>query len=233
MNKPSISLFSITEKPLETVALACQAWLNPSIPSTVAEAGWSEEYCIELFRNVLTEKHQAPLEYINTVWVLKGVSRAFQQQLTRHRVGFSYSIQSLRMVDVGNFADLGAYHTPSSVKDKAAYHAGMLRAQESYRYALARGEKTEDARGLLPLNVHSTITMACSYRSLVGLLKNRLCVQAQEEWREVAIQIKREMTLVHPVLAEPLDCFCGLHARKKAHCQVLKRVVTIEEYHAS
>jgi thymidylate synthase ThyX len=134
-------------------------------------------------------------------------------------------MQSLRVINVGCFAEDGAYHCPESVIDKEAFHGAMLCTQDQYNAAVMSGEKIEDARGLLPLNIHSPITFSCSYRSLIGMLKQRLCVAAQEEWVGVSEQMRAELANVHPILAEPLDCMCKRFANNKGFCKTLHKEV--------
>ena len=129
-------------------------------------------------------------------------------------------------LDVGKFADNNMFHIPSSVKDKELYSKLMKYIQNNYNYMIKKGETIENARGILPLNIYSPITMACTYRSLLGMIKQRLCIAAQEEWREVAQQIRNEMIKIHPVFGEPLDCMCERFSRGKGFCKTLKRGVT-------
>jgi thymidylate synthase (FAD) len=230
--KPEIKLFSITNDPLECIALSMLAWENSTIPSTPEEIDLRENELVEMFRKMMKVQHQTGLEYVNTVWTMKNVSRAFQQQLTRHRIGFSYSIQSLRVVDVGNFADNYDYYMPSTVKDKRRFHEAMLDTQYNYRKMISladTSEKIEDARGILPLNIFSHITMSCSYRALLALIKQRMCVIAQEEWKEVVKQIRSELEKIHPVLVEPFDCACGRFKNGKGVCKTSNKPVTMED----
>lgn len=227
MNRPIVRLVSATAEPLEVITLAIEAWHNPDVCR--GTRSWSKEYCIEKFRQLLKAPHQTPLEYVNLVWTFENVSRAFQQQLTRHRIGFSYSIQSLRIVDVGSFAYHKKYHMPKSVKDKKAYHNGMLDIQDTYLGLIRSGESVEDARGILPLNIFSPITMACTYRALLALLKQRMCITAQEEWREVVSQMRYQIAQLHPVLAEPIDCACKRFQNGSGVCTSLHKKVAADE----
>lgn len=224
--QPKVKIFTHTNEPLKAIALAIDIWHNPV--EEILSKEYTEEELVEKFRWLLKQPHQTPLEYFNMVWVIENCSRAMQQQLTRHRVGFSYSIQSLRVVDVGQFADEGRFTIPYSVINKQTYYNYMKTIQDKYRTMIVSGEKTEDARGLLPLNIHSPITMSCSYRSLLGLLKQRLCVGAQEEFRIVAEAMREEVGKIHSVFTEPLDCMCKRHHNGRGFCKTLHREVNIE-----
>lgn len=133
------------------------------------------------------------LEYVTLVFKLENVSRALQQQLTRHRIGFSYSIQSLRCVDLPNFADDMAYAHPEDERWSETFHVHMTNIQQSYREALEAGMPTQDARGLLPMNIHSTITFSCSLRAFIGMVNKRLCLKTQGEFRKVAVQMVEQV----------------------------------------
>lgn len=227
--KPIVTLFSHTKDPLACIALGFDAWSAKKMPTEVTY--WSREELEERFRKTLTIPHQTNFEYVSFTWVIDNVSRAFQAQLIRHRVGFSYSIQSLRQISVEDFAARGAYTLPPTVVDKEAYHSCMLMIQDQYNAAVRSGMITGDARGLLPMNIHSPITFSCSYRALVGMLKQRYCIdsRAENEWVSVADQIRACLVSVEPILAEPLDCLCGRFKNNKGFCKSLKRAVTNED----
>ena len=236
-NQPEVKLLAITPQPLEVIARAIDIWHQPDFDVI----DYTSEQLKDKFNWLLKQPHQTPFEFVHMSWILQNVSRAFQQQLTRHRIGFSYSIQSLRVVNVGNFATEGRFTLPSTVKDKNNYHEMMLAAEENYRILIEgdtfmeeitgreisfSGESTEDARGILPLNIHSPIMMACTYRSLIGLLKQRLCIAAQEEWSLVANQMRSKISEIEPILAEPLDCMCNRLTNGKGFCKTLHKEVT-------
>jgi len=222
-----VTLFSMTARPLETIALAqkvTDSTLLPGIHYNL-EDGEAEK----IFKHVLSIPHQTPLEYINTVWLIENCSRAFQQQLTRHRIGFSYSIQSLRVVDAGDFATQGRYHCSETVKNEKTFHHIMENIQLEYRHMIeVGGEKIEDARGILPLNIHSPITMACSYRALLGMVRQRMCVATQGEWKDVVEGMRFALAAVHPLLAEPFDCSCGRFKNNAGYCKHIKTKVNKE-----
>ena len=72
----------------------------------------------------------------------------------------------------------------------------MNQVEEAYRKLIDAGVATQDARGVLPTNVVTRIGIGTNYRALVGLAGDRLCLQAQGEWREVIRQMKEEVRRV-------------------------------------
>jgi|LSQX01.1.fsa_nt_gb flavin-dependent thymidylate synthase len=200
MSKAKVSLVSYTQDPIELMCYARRVMHSP-VPDTLEEfkhdpERWLGETIDSYVQNVLLKDGMPTFqEYVSTSWKLENVSRSLQQQLTRHRIGFSYSIQSLRCIDLPNFAEDKKYHNPfeEGSEKHELYHQKMLRVQEEYRQALKEGVPTEDARGLLPLNIYSTITFSASLRALTGMLNKRLCRKTQGEFRDVARKMMDEI----------------------------------------
>lgn len=55
-----------------------------------------------LIRTIMTSKHTSTMEHSSFTFAIEGVSRALLAQLTRHRVGMSFSVQSQRYVKFGS-----------------------------------------------------------------------------------------------------------------------------------
>jgi thymidylate synthase (FAD) len=206
-----IKLISWTNDPLKTIFLAFMNMHN-DVPVCIEELEVSEEELEDFFGMLVMQPHQTVFEYVNTNWVMKGVSRAFQQQLTRTRLA-SYSNQSLRIVGAGDFAEKKKYLRPSGVlaipEAAIEYDRIMFEIQKSYNKLVSLGCKTEDARGVLPLNVHSPVTQSINLHSLYNMLGLRFCDNTQEEYREVAKLMKKEIgEKIHPILAEPIQPLC-------------------------
>lgn len=134
--------------------------------------------------------HSSVLEFVNTVWYIEGASRALQQQLTRTRQA-AYSIQSLRVVDCSSFADNQDYHLPPKLtpEQRGKFSEAMEVIQDLYGDMKIDGAGAEDARGILPLNITSPITMAINLRALSHFIEVRLCFLAQEEIQQMGQQM--------------------------------------------
>lgn len=200
MKEAKVTLLNWTPKPIETMCWARRVMHSP-VPDDLEELKKDSEKWLgmnfEDYVNDVLLKDGMPtfLEYVSLTFKLENVSRALQQQLTRHRIGFSYAIQSMRCVDLPNFADDGSYHNPfgKNTKEFELYHEKMKDVQKLYRKALKEKVPTQDARGLLPMNIHSTITFSCTLRALIGMVNKRLCLKTQGEFREVADKIMKEI----------------------------------------
>lgn len=198
--KPYAKIVSFTDHPLEIVRWSAEVSRNRVGEDPVKyckSQGYSRRDLEEYFLRMLRESFGTPLEYISVILYLDNVSRAAQQQITRTRTGVSYSIESMRVVPKENFATKMLYHVPPDVDRDPnlleEFHQAMLNIEKDYNRLIKEGVSVEDARGILPLNVFSTITMCINMRSLFHMIFSRTCEKAQGEVRDVALAIEEEL----------------------------------------
>lgn len=210
-SKLKVTLMSWTKDPIKTIYWAFMNMHN-KVPDSLDEINLSDEELNSFMEMLMAQPHQTVFEFVKLVWKIEGASRAFQQQLTRTR-NASYSIQSLRIVALDKFADQGDYTKSPMIKSKPEaeklYDETMFMLQERYKKLLEIGCPVEDSRGILPLNIHSTITMAIDMRNLYHMLELRFCQNTQDEYRQVAEQMKQEIAKkIHPVFTKPMTPSC-------------------------
>ena len=137
-------------------------------------------------------------EFVNYVFLFQNVTRAFTHQMVRHRVGFSYAQQSLRVFPAANFA----YLVPDGVEgdqfQNAIYESTMSSIQDGYNLLLGKDASIQDARGVLPTNICTNILVGCNLRSLSAMMETRLCIRTQGEFQQVALHAKSLVEAVHP-----------------------------------
>jgi len=197
--EPIVRLISFTSQPVELMLYVFKNMLGTVPDNFKAYVAEEREKSISkrLLEDFMYYLACEPLtggvqEFVSTVWYLGNVSRAFQQQLTRHRTA-AYCIQSLRIRDKRNFAGKQEFLVPDDVKDEVLYRGAMLTIQEVYNALLNRGEETQVARGILPLNIYSPITMVVNLRNLRELICTRLCNMVQGEFKLVAELMVKEV----------------------------------------
>lgn len=194
--KPIVELVSFTPNSIELMLWAFKNMLG-MVSKNLEEFVAKEKITQVLKREFMQYVAADPLtggaqEFVSTVWYLGDVSRAFQQQLTRCRTA-AYCIQSLRIKDKSDFAQKRDYLVPDDVKNKGIYEYAIGRVEEMYNKLIKYGEETQVARGVLPLNVYSPITLTINLRNLRHLLSYRLCNKAQGEIQTVAVAMVREV----------------------------------------
>jgi len=160
-----------------------------------------EEELDKIFSTIST-----PLEFIDYIFLITNVTRAFTHQLVRHRVGVSFAQQSQRVANMSNFG----YMTPGSICEKALsdYQGTMLEIEKGYKNMIDLGVPKQDARGVLPTNVYTNILMKINLRALIDMSRVRLCVRAQGEFQKAVMLIREEVARVHPWAEEHIAPLC-------------------------
>ncbi|MFF2886671.1 FAD-dependent thymidylate synthase [Paenibacillus sp. NPDC057967] len=156
-----------------------------------------------LFRHISRSGHTSTLEHITYTFAAEGVSRSLLAQLTRHRIGFSFSVQSQRYVRFGSGDKSGGYEPvlPPSIAGNVdamreyAYAANFL--QDVYDTLREYGVPAEDARYVLPNAAACNIVMTVNLRALLEFYgKRRAGNGAQWEIADLAERLREEVTRV-------------------------------------
>ena len=189
-----VSLLNHTPHALETLLLTKSTRLKMSSSSLEEVIAWPEEKKRAELKYMLGTI-QSSWEFVDFIFLIEGVSRAFTHQLVRHRVGTSFAQQSQRTVDMSEFD----YVTPSGIDDNikmSLYDDTMEYINVSYKDMVDSGAKPEDARGILPTNICTNIIFKANLRTLHNMCGERLCVKAQGEFQQVVKALRDEVLKV-------------------------------------
>jgi len=176
-------------------------------------ATWSEEKKAEHLA-YMRDTIKSSWEFVDYVFEITGVTRAFTHQLVRTRTG-SYAQEAMRVIDATGFEHL----VPPSVVDGDPYAghvwgAIMRDIDGAYKNLVDAGVPRQDARGVLPTNVLTNITAKFNLRTLAAMSELRLCTRTQGEYQDVFREMRRLVCEVHPWAEEFINVFCVNHA----HC---------------
>jgi thymidylate synthase (FAD) len=165
-----------------------------------------------LFRMIVRSGHSSTVEHLSFTFALEGVSRALLAQLTRHRVGFSYSVQSQRYVKFGRGDRSGGfdYVVPDKVAEnktaEEAFNQTMQYMQYLYDDLRKLGIPAEDARAVLPNAAATNIVMTANLRALLEFYKKRQPGKgAQAEIAQLAEELKKAVIEVEPWTGQFFD----------------------------
>jgi len=160
-----------------------------------------------LFRQIVASRHLSTVEHLSFTFAIEGISRACLAQLTRHRVGFSYSVQSQRFVKFGTNDKTGGfdYVIPDSIRkddyEELTFQYAMTIAQQYYDRLREAGVPAEDARMVLPQATATNLVMTANLRALLDFYaKRRKGSGAQAEIAELAERLREEVIAVEPWL---------------------------------
>lgn len=136
-------------------------------------------------------------EFVNYTFMIENVTRAFTHQFVRTRQG-SYAQQTMRVLEMAGFS----YHVPDGIYEHPGafeeYCATMSKIQMSYDKLLKMGCKAEDARGILPTNIHTNICAQFNLRTLSEMARSRTGLRTQDEYRDVLNLMVDCIFAVHP-----------------------------------
>ena len=204
--EPKVTLINSIPDPQATLWILWQASKTTekiALSTQEVRATVSDEKLNELFWNVV--KQRIPVgESLVFIFMLENVSVSFREQMVRHRIGLkagdnfgvdvvpdlaksSWWSDSMRIRDMGTFADEGAYRVPATLKGKIVRDGGFIAnaedlwadamkfIQETYKLLVAAGVPMEDARDLIPLGAQTRISWTINLQSLLHVLGKRGC----------------------------------------------------------
>lgn len=175
-----------------------------------------------LIRMIVSSGHTSTLEGLTFNFAVEGISRALLAQITRHRVGWSFSIQSQRYVRLGSNDKSGGfdYVVPDSVKEKGDvvvfdethneggtlaiyYKQCMSDIQRMYDTLRKAGIPAEDARAVLPQATSCNGVISANLRAILDFYGKRKAGNgAQAEIAGLAEDLRKAVVSVEPWTAE-------------------------------
>lgn len=136
-------------------------------------------------------------EFVDYVFCISNVTRAFTHQFVRTRSG-SYAQQTMRVLNVEGFD----YGTGPSIDCndylKYQYSKMMTSINNLYSWLIDNGAEIQDARGILPTNIHTNIVAKFNLRTLAEMASKRSSPRTQGEYRDVLNMMIDEVLKVHP-----------------------------------
>jgi len=201
----NVMLVSHTHEPESTISAAARlCYSRADVKRIVSNTkdGKSREFLEKL----ISMGHMSPLEHASFTFAIEGISRACSHQLVRHRLA-SYSQQSQRYV-----GKEGGFHyiIPPAIRDnielRQCYAKIMEIIGDTYQDLVnklmkdgrSKEEAREDARFVLPNAAETKIIMTMNARELLHFFSQRLCMRAQWEIREMAIEMLKLVRRIVP-----------------------------------
>ena len=152
-------------------------------------------------KGLIKNGHETPLEFAHATFDIEGVSRALLSQLTRHRIGVSFCVQSQRYVDVKDAEFVMPY---KALQATDACYDFVKSAKKFYNTLVENDVPKEDARMFLPMGISTNIAMCVNFRELRHILSLRLDKHAQWEIRRLCIEIYKICQQRWPWLVEDI-----------------------------
>jgi flavin-dependent thymidylate synthase len=212
-----VKLINYTSDALELLLGTKQTRLRGADPSTMSAEEKKDHF------SYMLDTIKSSFEFVDYVFEISGVSKNCTHQLVRTRHA-SYQQEAGRALDLtGNGAVVPQGLTEEQSRKVMDAYAD---ADAYYQELLAMGVARQDARAVLPSNLHTSIKAKYDLRCLSEMAKLRLCFRAQGEYQQVFRRMRELVIEVHP-WAEPLlqvHCValgtCAFPRWGKAECPV-------------
>lgn len=206
--KLKVELLSYTADPEQNVVAAIRQ-CYAAVGAKELKEKTTEEVKERLINQVIESGHTSTVEHASFTFAIEGVSRACSHQLVRHRMA-SYSQQSQRYVDLSK-TDLG-YIIPPTIKVNKdfskKYKEVMEMIEKEYKDLIKNGVKPEDARFILPNACQTKLVVTMNARSLLNFFRERCCLRAQWEIRELANEMLKKVKKIAPKIFENAGPSC-------------------------
>jgi flavin-dependent thymidylate synthase len=136
-------------------------------------------------------------EFVDYVFMIEGVSRAFTHQFVRSRQG-SYAQQTMRVLNMGEYDYVYTDRVKADVQARSIVDIVNENIRLGYNKLIELGLPAEDARGLLPTNISTNIVAKFNLRAFVDLAKSRTGGRTQSEYQKVMNAMVDAVLAVHP-----------------------------------
>jgi len=170
--------------------------MSPGLMEDIAS--WPEEKKMEELRKI-SRTIKSSWEFLETTFLIEGVTRAVAQQMTRTRQA-SYAMQSQRVTDAREIDVTN--NIPETSSNWALYKNAADSAKACYSSLVDAGVPMEDARGILPMNTHCNLVAKYNLRTLTDLVKARKSMRAQGEYNNIVVEMESRIVEVWPWSSE-------------------------------
>lgn len=223
-----VTLLAHTPNPERVVAAAANLCYSQKVDVDTVMSSLTPESTKKLLTMLQDSGHESPFEHASFTFAIEGVSRAFLAQITRHRVGASYSVRSQRYCSEADFETIMPPAVKANDEARIAYRFAMAEIKKAYTKMQELGIKNEDARSVLPNACETRMIVTMNTRELWHFFNERCCTHAQLEIRTVANEMLRLCKEAAPLLFQNAGAKCI-----KGYCPEGKRgcgkALTMEE----
>ncbi len=206
--EPLVKLVAVTRPVQEYVA---QDITSETLPAFTArqshESKGTHEDDLRLNRKLIEWGHDTPLQALQFVYHVTGISKSLAGQWTRHKIGIGWTFRSTRYVK----ASLNTFVYPAleyidsedTVKEVyRIYEKEHRHALEVYEKLLAKGVNNQELRRLMPVGWSTSAYVYINARALRHFFKLRLAYAAEWEIRRLAYIMFNKVMEISPTLFE-------------------------------
>lgn len=181
---------------------------------TATSLPYQSKPTMKLVKNVWDSQHRSIARHGSVSFLIEGVSQSLLRQISRHP-HINLTVKSTRYCDMSNVD----YYTPNKnmknlekIVDRSLvdeYKEDMNKIMDIYKkWKLYEGDKKEVdvAKLFLPLASTTDLVVSGNYQAIYEFCQLRNCVRAEEEIRELSLQITKILKEILPEVFDSLGC---------------------------
>lgn len=198
-----VKLFNYTACALETLLYTKDTRLQGT-QSFIDIVDWPMEKKLEHLE-YMKDTIKSSWEFVDYTFKIEGVTRAFTHQFVRTRTA-SYAQESQRTIDASEHEVI---NTAKGDELRFRFDSMSEKVMDHYGYLINSGMPIQDARGILPTNISTSIIGKFNLRTLHEMGMLRLCTRTQGEYQRVFKAMVAEVVKVHPWAAQFIKVHCA------------------------
>ncbi|MEA2102407.1 MAG: FAD-dependent thymidylate synthase [Thermodesulfobacteriota bacterium] len=208
--EPLIKLIGVTAPSEE---MCREGVTTETLPAYTArqshESQGTYEDDLHLNQKLIKWGHDTPLEAVQFVYLVTGVSKSLAGQWTRHRQGIGWTFRSTRYVKASEntfvYPALEYMDSENAVREiYAVYDREHRHAIDTYAALREKGVRNQELRRLMPVGWATSAYVYTNARALRHFFALRLSRAAEWEIRRLAYNMFDQVMQVAPTLFEDI-----------------------------
>lgn len=191
-----VTLISHTPHAAQLLVFTKSTRLNMS-PGLLDEIMFWPQEKLEAELAYMAETIPSSWEFVDYVFLVEGVSRAYTHQQVRTR-NASFAQQTMRVLDMGEYDYVFTERNRADPISMSLIGKTNRYIRNSYATLIKSGVAPEDARGILPTNIATNIVCKFNLRTFSELCKSRTGGRTQGEYQQVVNAMADAVLAVHP-----------------------------------
>lgn len=195
-----VKLYSSTQEPLKTMWLAARnCYFRGGFQEL--EKQFDPKKAPTFLKSIYDKGHLSIFEFPSFTFQIQNISRSCLAQMTRHRIGVSFAVQSQHYQTHDNFTfkELEQYVDEAHCDE---YHKLMAQINDFYIRTRNAGVPKYIAREVLPNSCHVHLMFSANLRALDNFWKLRSSANNTPEIRKLSEKLYQETTIGIPELPE-------------------------------
>jgi len=198
-----VELINYTSDALEMLLFTKDTRLKGGVATLAELKAWPMDKKLEHLA-YMKDTIKSSWEFVSYTFKISGVTRAFTHQFVRTRSN-SYAQEAQRVVDLSD----AEWTTPELDKQEShTFNESMKNSISAYVTLREMGVAPQDARGVIPTNIHTSIIGMINLRTLSHMAEVRLCTRTQGEYQDVFRLMRAEVLKVHPWAEDFIQVYC-------------------------